>query len=151
MTARVLLKKENLWSLAPSALAPIRDVRWEQLWLLISYQWVKLLLAFVSTVIPGFSLLDVHGQEFNSPYTCPCLQMGPPFRRQKGSVFLCVSYDCCTAVSARAYPNCPEVQDSMDPLHCTEQHLCKGFLPILPCAAGYTSTCLTTPKLQLFF
>jgi hypothetical protein len=29
-------------------------------------QWVKLLLAFTSTVIPGFGLLKIHDQDFYS-------------------------------------------------------------------------------------
>jgi hypothetical protein len=35
---------------------------------------VKLLLAFASTVIPGFSLLEI----------CTCFEMGPSLRRRRG-------------------------------------------------------------------
>jgi hypothetical protein len=67
-------------------------------------------LAFASTFVPAFILLEIHGQEF-----CFLLDMnvfinGPSSSTREGSAFLCRGYVCCTAVSARAYPRCQGIQ-----------------------------------------
>jgi hypothetical protein len=118
---------------------------------------VKLLLAFTSTAIPGFSLLKIHDQDFCSLLDLYVFQNGASSSTREGSVILCRLYDCYTVVSARVYPCYHNIQvtiDSVHPLslHCTKLHLYKvyrGFLPMQACAAGYALTYLTTQKLQL--
>jgi hypothetical protein len=86
---------------------------------------VKLLLVFASAVIPGFSLFEVHDQDFYSLLDMHVLEMGLPLRRGEGLIFLCRRYVGCTVLSARVYPRCHGVQvttDSVRPLslHCTK-------------------------------
>jgi hypothetical protein len=47
---------------------------------------LKFMLAFASTVIPGFSLLEIHGQDIY-PLLDMCFEMGPPLRRGRGRCF----------------------------------------------------------------
>jgi hypothetical protein len=62
---------------------------------------VKMLLAFVSTVIPGFSLLKIHDQYFYSLLDLYVFRNGASSLTKEESVFLCRCYVCCTIVSAR--------------------------------------------------
>jgi hypothetical protein len=48
-----------------------------------------LLLAFASTVIPGFSLLEVHDQDFYSLLDMYVFRNGASSSTKEGSVFLC--------------------------------------------------------------
>jgi hypothetical protein len=59
---------------------------------------VKLLLAFASTVIPGFSLLEIHDQDFYCIPDMYVFRNGASSSTKEGSVFLCRSYVCCTVV-----------------------------------------------------
>jgi hypothetical protein len=74
---------------------------------------VKLLLAFASTVIHGFSFLWIHDQNFYSLLDMYVFRNGASSPTE-WSVFLCRIYVCCVAVSARAYPLCHGVQVTMD-------------------------------------
>jgi hypothetical protein len=65
---------------------------------------VKLLLVFVSTVISGFSLLEIHDQDFYSLLDIFVFRNGISSSMKVGSVFLCRLYVCCAALSARVYP-----------------------------------------------
>jgi hypothetical protein len=84
---------------------------------------VKLLLAFASAVIPGFSLLKIHDQEgFCSLLDMYVFRNGASSLSREGSVFLCRHYVCCTVVSARVYPRGHSIQSlwSLCTLcHCT--------------------------------
>jgi hypothetical protein len=77
-------------------------------WLLL----VKLLLDFASTVIPGFSLLEIHDQDFYSLSDMYVFRNGASSSPKKGPVFLCRRYACCTVVSARCHSkyNCSHSQ-----------------------------------------
>jgi hypothetical protein len=85
-------------------------------------QSVKLLLAFASTVIPGFSLLEIHDQDFYSLLDMYVFQNGASSSMKERSVFLCRHYVCCTIVSAQVYPYCHSIQVTVHPLslHCTK-------------------------------
>jgi hypothetical protein len=59
-------------------------------WLLLAVTLsVKFLLAFASTVIPGFSLLEIHDQDFYSLLDMDVFQNGASSSTKEGSVFLC--------------------------------------------------------------
>jgi hypothetical protein len=75
---------------------------------------VKFLLAFTSTVNPGFSLLEIHGQDISSPLDMCVFRNGAFSWTIEGSTFLCMRYVCCTVVSARVYPRCHGVQVTVD-------------------------------------
>jgi hypothetical protein len=60
---------------------------------------VKLLLAFTSTVIAGFSLLKIHDQDLYL-LDMYVFRNGASSSMKEGSVFLCRFYICCTIVSA---------------------------------------------------
>jgi hypothetical protein len=75
---------------------------------------VKLLLAFASTVIPGFSLLEIHDQDSYSLLDMFVFRNGASSSTKEGSVFLCRRYACCTAVSARVYRLCHGAQVTAD-------------------------------------
>jgi hypothetical protein len=74
---------------------------------------------------------------------------------EEGSVFLCRSYVCCTAVSGRVSPRCHGVQllrTLCSLCHCTilsniYARYTKAFC-VQACAAGYALIYLTIPKLQ---
>jgi hypothetical protein len=53
---------------------------------------VKLLLAFASTVIPDFSLLEIHDQDFYSLLDMYVFGNGASSSAKKASVFLCRRY-----------------------------------------------------------
>jgi hypothetical protein len=118
---------------------------------------IKLLLAFTRAVIPRFSVLKIHDQDFYSFLDMYIFQSGVSTLTKEGSVFLCRCYVYCTIVSAWVYSSCHSVQVTMDSLHplslhCTKQHLYKiyrGFLSMQACAAGYALTYISTLKLQL--
>jgi hypothetical protein len=69
-------------------------------------QSVKLLLALASTVIYGFSLLEIHYQDFCSMLDMYVLRNGASTSTKEGSVLLCRSYVCWIVDSVRAYPRC---------------------------------------------
>jgi hypothetical protein len=99
-------------------------------------QSVKLLQAFASTVIPSFTLLQIHDQDFYSLLHMNLFRNEAFSSTKEGSVILCRHYVYCTIVSAHVYPRCRGVQVNMNSvhplsLHYTKQHLCKvdrGFL-----------------------
>jgi hypothetical protein len=86
---------------------------------------VKLLLAFASTIIPGFSLLEIHDEEFYYLLDMYKFQNGNSSSTKEGSVFLCTRrrYVCCTVDSARVYPRSVTASRSLRTLcilcHCT--------------------------------
>jgi hypothetical protein len=112
----------------------------------------KLLMAFASTVIPGFSLLEIHDQDFYSLLYMYMFRNWASSSTKEVSVFLCKRYVCCIVVSAQVYPRCHGVQVTMNSvhplsLHCTKSHLCKiyrGFRSMQACAAGCALSYLTT-------
>jgi hypothetical protein len=116
---------------------------------------VKLMLAFASTVIPGFSLLEIHDQDFYSLLGMYMFWNGASSSTKEGLVFLCRCYLCCTSVSAWVYPCCHRIQITMDSvhlltLHSSKQYLHKkyiGFLSMHACGAGYPYVIIL--KLQL--
>jgi hypothetical protein len=61
---------------------------------------VKLLLAFATSVIPGFNFLEIHDQNFCSLLDIYVFRNGASFSAE-WSVFLCRRYTCFTVVSAR--------------------------------------------------
>jgi hypothetical protein len=96
---------------------------------------VKLPLGFASTVILGFSLLEIYDQDIYSLLDVYVFWNGASFSTKEGSVFPHKLYVCYTVVSARVYPPCHGVQVVMDTvhplsLHYTKWHLykvCRGF------------------------
>jgi hypothetical protein len=83
-----------------------------------SFGWsVKLLIAFASTVIPGFSLFEIHDQDFYSLLDIYLFRNETSSSTKEGSVFLCRHYICCTIVSAWVYTCCHGVQVTMDYVH----------------------------------
>jgi hypothetical protein len=74
-------------------------------WLTDFGRSVKLLLAFASTVIPGFSIFQIHGQELCSVLDMYVFRSGASSSTREGSVSLWRRYVCCTVVSARVYPH----------------------------------------------
>jgi hypothetical protein len=84
---------------------------------------VKLLLVFASTVTSGFSLLEIHDQDFHSLLDMYVFPNGPPLRRREGSVFLSSRCLCCTVVSARVYTRCYGVKVTMHSLHSLSPHI----------------------------
>jgi hypothetical protein len=73
-----------------------------------------LLLDSASTVIPGFSLLEIHDQDFYSLLDLYAFRSGASSSMKEGSVFLRRRYVCCTVVSARVYPRCSGIQVFID-------------------------------------
>jgi hypothetical protein len=67
---------------------------------------IKLPMAFTSTVIPGFSLLEIHDQDFYSLLCMYVFRNGASSSTREVSVFLCTRYVCRTVGSARVYPRC---------------------------------------------
>jgi hypothetical protein len=88
-------------------------------------QYVRLLLAFASTVILDLSLLESNDRDFYFALDMYMFWNGASSSKKEGSVFLCRRYDCCTVVSARVYPRCHCVQVSMDSLHPLSLHCTK--------------------------
>jgi hypothetical protein len=88
---------------------------------------VKLLLAFASAVISGFSLLEIHDQDFCSLLDMHVFRNGTFSSTKEGSVFLCRRCVCCTVVSARVYPHCHGVQVTMDSVHPLSLHCTKNI------------------------
>jgi hypothetical protein len=80
-------------------------------------QSAKFVLAFVSTVIPSTSLLEIRDQDFYSLLDTYDLRNGVSSSTRGGSVFLRRRYVCCTVISARVYPRCHGVQVTMDSVH----------------------------------
>jgi hypothetical protein len=85
---------------------------------------VELLQVLASTVIPGFSLLEIHDQNFYSPLDTYAFRNGTSSSTKVGSIFPCRCYVCCAVVSARVYTRCHSVQDTINsvnplPLHLT--------------------------------
>jgi hypothetical protein len=76
---------------------------------------VKLLLTFASTVVPGFTLFEIHDQDFYSllDMYIYVFRNEVSYSTKEGSVFLCRRYVCCTVV----YPRCHGVQITMDSVH----------------------------------
>jgi hypothetical protein len=66
---------------------------------------VTLLLDFASTVIPGFSLFEIHDQDDYSPLEMYVFRNGTSYEysTKDGSVFLRRRYVCCTVVSVRVF------------------------------------------------
>jgi hypothetical protein len=60
----------------------------------------RLLLAFASTVVPGFSLLEIHDQDFYSLLDMYMFRNGASSSTKDGLVFLCNHYILCTVVSS---------------------------------------------------
>jgi hypothetical protein len=83
---------------------------------------VKLLLAFVSTVIPRFSFLEIHSQYFYSLLGIFVFRNGAFSSTKKGSAFIRRRYICCTVVSSRVYRRCHGVQDTMYSVHPLSLH-----------------------------
>jgi hypothetical protein len=67
---------------------------------------VKLQLAFASTIIPVFSRIENHDQDFYSHLHVYMCQNGEVSSTKVGLIFLCRRYICCTIVSARVYKRC---------------------------------------------
>jgi hypothetical protein len=67
---------------------------------------VKLLLAFDSTVVPGFSLLEIHDQDFSYFLDMHVFRNGASSSMREGAAYLCRRYVCCTVVSAQLHPCC---------------------------------------------
>jgi hypothetical protein len=86
---------------------------------------VKLLQAFVSTVIPGFSLIEIQDQDFCSLLDMYGFRSGALFRWGEGSIFLRRRYVCCTVVWARVYPRCHGIQVTLDSVHPLSLHYTK--------------------------
>jgi hypothetical protein len=87
-------------------------------WLDRSAGWsVKLLLAYTSTVIPGFRLLENHDQDSYSPLDMYVFWNGIFISTKEGSVFRRRRYVCCTVVSARVYSRSHGVQVTMESVH----------------------------------
>jgi hypothetical protein len=84
-------------------------------------QSFKFLLAFASTVIPRFSVLEIHDQDilFSTLYV---FQQRISYSTREGSIFLCRRYVCCTVVSGRVYTPCQGVQVTTDSLHPLSLH-----------------------------
>jgi hypothetical protein len=81
----------------------------------LSVSWsVKLLLSFASTVIPGFSLLENHDQEFYFLLDMYVFWNGAASSTKKRSGFLCRCYVCCTVVLEQVYMRCHGTQVTMD-------------------------------------
>jgi hypothetical protein len=59
---------------------------------------VKMLLAVVSAVIPGFSLLDIHARNFCSLEDTYMFRNGASSSTREGSIFQCRRYVCFTVV-----------------------------------------------------
>jgi hypothetical protein len=83
---------------------------------------VKLLLAYASTVIPGFSLFEIHDQDFYSLLDMYKFRNGASSSTKEGSVFRCRRYVSCIAISRRVYPRCHGVQVSMDSVYPLSLH-----------------------------
>jgi hypothetical protein len=83
------------------------------------------MLAFASTVIPGFSLLKIRGQDFYSLLYVHVFHNGVSSLTREGSFFLCRRYVCCTVVSAPVYSRCHGVQVSMYFVHPLSLHYTK--------------------------
>jgi hypothetical protein len=73
---------------------------------LVSGQSVKLLLTFDSSLIQGYSLLEIHEQDLYSLLDMYVFRNGASSSMKKRSAFLCRRYVRCTVVSARVYPRC---------------------------------------------
>jgi hypothetical protein len=86
-------------------------------WLALLGRSVKLLLDFASKVIPGFSLVEIHDQDFYSILDIYVFQNLASSSSSEQSVFLCRRYVCCTIVLARVYPHCHGIQITMDSVH----------------------------------
>jgi hypothetical protein len=78
---------------------------------------VKLLVAFASTVVPVFSLLEIHDQDFHSLLDRYVFRNGTSSSTDEVSVFLWRRYVCCTVVSARVHPRCHGIQVTVDSVH----------------------------------
>jgi hypothetical protein len=103
----------NMGTLHPPCLHPGMAVSqqpqtWNVGWL------VKLLLAFGSTVIPGFNLFEIHVKDFCSFLDMNMFQSWDSSLMREWAIFLCIRYVCCTIVSLRKYPRCHGVQVTMD-------------------------------------
>jgi hypothetical protein len=86
---------------------------------------VELLLAFASTVIPSFSLLEIHDKDFYSLLDMCVFRNGASSSTKERSVFLCRHCVCCTVVSARIYLRCHGVQITVDSVHPLSLHYIK--------------------------
>jgi hypothetical protein len=80
-------------------------------------------MVFASTVIPGYSLLEIHDKNFYSALDMYVFRNGASSSTKEGSVFLCRHHICCTVVSARIYPRCHGVQVTMDCVHPLSLHI----------------------------
>jgi hypothetical protein len=90
---------------------------------LVSVTWpVKLPLAFTSTLIPGFSLLKIHDQDFYSLLDMYMFRNGASRSTKEDLAFLRRCHVCCTIVSARVYPRRHSVQINMDTVHLLTLH-----------------------------
>jgi hypothetical protein len=83
---------------------------------------VEFLLAFASTVIPGFSLLEGHDQDFYSLLDMYVFRNGASSSTKEVSVCLCRRYVYCAVVSARVYPRCHGLQITTDSVHPLSLH-----------------------------
>jgi hypothetical protein len=66
----------------------------------------KLLPAFTSTVIPDFSFLEIHDQDFYSLLDMYLFQNGASSSKKEWSVFLCRRYVCCFSMSIHTLSWC---------------------------------------------
>jgi hypothetical protein len=86
---------------------------------------VKLLLVFASTVISGFSLLEIHDQDFYSLLDIYVFRNGASSSTKEESVFQCRRYVCCTVVSAPVYTRCHGVHITIDTVRPSSLHYAK--------------------------
>jgi hypothetical protein len=80
-------------------------------------QSVKLLLAFPITIIPAFSLLKIHDQDFYFLLDMYVFRNWATSLTKEGLVSLCRCYNCCTILSAWVHPRCHGIQVIMDSAH----------------------------------
>jgi hypothetical protein len=98
---------------------------YEKVKCLFKYSWSVGQSATLLLVIPGFSLLDIHDQDFCSLLDMYVFRNGASSSMREGSIFLCGRYVCCTVVSARVHPRCHGVQVTMDSVHPFSLHYAK--------------------------
>jgi hypothetical protein len=118
---------------------------------------VKLLQAFSNTVIPGFSLVEIHDQELYISWICTCFEISPSLRRIAVGLSVYALCVCCTIVSTQIFPRCHGSPVTMKPeqplsLHYTKKQLYKihgDLLSMQAFAAGCALPYITRLKLQL--
>jgi hypothetical protein len=86
---------------------------------------VKLLPGFDNTVIPGFSVLEFHDQDFYSFLNTYVFRNGASSSTKEGSTLLCRRCVCWTAVSARVYTHRHGIRVTMESVHRLSLHYTK--------------------------